>query len=451
MFDTGYVLAKVRARAEDGELLLIVDEGTLERVVVRSESAMTSTLIHVVIDPSHKVFNLYEIRRQMEEANERLGLDLIGFEAVRLADDGSESPLSLSNIETLGGLVEISPRGRYELRIHVLERFMSEGFGVGIEATGPDGLITEVRYRQADVFSRDDRVLVWSELGLRIDEIFSSSGRPIPSRAGLGLGYLSPSLGGPRIRILATELYLNRQRPDLDDSTYDLLQTEAAAGLWWAPFRYAEIALEGGLQYRTIIDEDGPDDVPSPTTTDIARMFVQLELSSRWFIPESGRLDHSLAAQLAFRQYVAPRPTSEISLFVEQGFPFAGYSEIRLEGTAMALFGSFGLLDERRLSDFFRGLYGDEIYTNSLAMVSSEIFLSLERERLRASWLVDGVVFQPSSFAFDDPRTRLGVVTGLGLHAMVLETFQASIYGVVGVVEDEPVDLGVNLSLARMF
>lgn len=448
----GYVYAEARCAAKDDQLVVVVDEGTIERVAFPGQSGLTAVAGAVAFRLEGRVFNRAEFARSVARLERALGTRVTGYELVRTSTQ-AEVPFQLSDVEELADFTGMTGGGRYVLRLHLENEFMSPGFGFGLGATGPDGLITELRYRWADVARRDDRVKIWSEVGLRVTEVIGGDPPPLVSRAGAGVARFSPELGVPGLRWFArlSTSYLNRLRRDLNDASYDLLEPQVGVGLAWRRGEFRQLKVAVGADYRALIAADLASTEAAPRTTGFARGYVDLEGDWSLFMPPSGRLDHSLLLGGYVRAYATDAPYVDTRLTIEKGFRLGRYNEIRFEARGVALAGGYGLVDEYRVSDLFRGLYGDELYTARAATLSTEAFLSLERERVRASAFVDGLAFRSSEIATGRDRVQPGFATGLGLHALFFETYQGSVYVLMGLVNGRSIDGGFNLSLARIF
>jgi hypothetical protein len=447
-----YPYAHVRCAVGDGALVVAVDEGTVERVAFPGQGGLTAVAASVVFDLEGRVFNRIEFHRSVERIERTLGVAVEGYELVKTSTTAAV-PFQLSDLKGLATATGLRESGRYLLLIHLDRDFMSPGLGFGLGATGPDGLITEVRYRWADVLREDDRLKVGTELGLRATELVSGGDVPLISRGGLSLEQWSPEVFGPRLRWFAEArgTYLNRQRRDLGGASYDLLEPRASVGLAWRRGEFRKLRVGVGADYRYLIDSDLETAGARTRTTGFIRAFIDVDGSWAFFQPKSLRLDHSLVVRGYARAYATDAPYADLRLTVEKGFRIGRYNELRLEARGVALVGGYGIIDEYRVSDLFRGLYGDRLYAPRAATASAEFFLSLERERIRASVFVDGLAFRPSEFATGASTVRPGVGTGIGLHALFFEAYQGSVYGLVGIAQGRSVDGGFNFSLARMF
>lgn len=451
--EAGYPYAVAWCRDDAERLVVVVDEGTIERVAFPGQSGLTAVAANVVFDLEHRVFQRASFAREVERLERTLDTRVTGWELIRTSS-AAPSSLQVSELVDLESVTGIEPGGRYVLVLHLRNEFLAPGFGFGLEATGPDGLITELRYRWKDVFGTDDRLQSSAEVGLRItDLIGDDEPPPLVSRAGLGVSWYSARLSGGPFRASGSVRgrYLNRQRRDLADSSYDLVEPEGALGLLWRAGEYRQATLRMGVDYRSLVASDLGSTDAEPRTTGFVRAFFELDASVALFQPKTQRLDHSLQLRGRARGYATERPYAALEATVEKGFPVGRYNDLRLEGRGVGLVGGFGIIDEVRVSDLFRGLYGDRLYTSRIGSLSSEFFLSLERNRLRASVFLDGLVYDPSQFANDGSGARPGIASGVGLHALFFETFQGSIYGLLGVADGQRLRGGFNLSLARVF
>lgn len=452
----GYVYAEVKVRlGARGQLSIVVDEGTIERIVFPGQSGLTSVIASATFELDDGVFELEAVRRELDELELRLGQRVMGYEMTETSTKGW-SPLQLRDVGVLAEAFDVPPVGRWVLSIQLATPFMSPGWGIGLSTTGPDGLVTELRYRLGELALDDDRFQLGAEVGTRVGELVGGGGAPFFSRAGVGVEWFSSALAFPPLRaVLGVDAtYLNRLRRDLEGSTYDLLETDGWVGAHWQAGELRNALLRLGVDYRALLDSTLGTPEAAPRTTGRLRGFVDLVGEVIVFTSPGRRLDQQLAFEGHLRGYFQPEAYADFRLTATKSFPFDRYGDLRFEVRTAALFGSFGILDEYRVSDLFRGMYGDRLYTSGALTASTEVFGSLERDLVRASLFVDGIVHRGSAFG-DEDESRLGihagVAGGVGLHGLVFSTFQASLYGVLGAIEREPVDAGINLSLMRLF
>lgn len=444
----GFPFAEVSARSEGGKILVLIDEGTVEQVIFPGAGGLQAIIAQTVFRLDDDVYNELAFAQACERLEEMVGTRVLGHEMRRVETDDQVAPFQVGDIEAVRELMRLRT-GRYVLSIELEQSFMSPGWGIGLGSNGPDGLVFELRHRWKDGLLEDDRIVVGGEVGLRVGELLGGGDKPALSRAGLRARWLSPELGPPlRAEAFLRPAYLNRQRLDLDGSTYDLFEPEGGLGLVWVGSQTLEAYLQLGLQER-ILYAPSRSDRARPTTTGKLRGFAELRLD--WLAGESLRRDHRLELELVARGFAVDQPYVDLLLRLAKSLPIGAYSDVRLSAKGQALAGGFGLLDEYRVSDSFHGLYGDSLYATRLAKAEAELFLSLEREFLRISGFVSGIALETTEFAVDEPEAQPGVAGGIGLHGLVFSTFQASLYGVVGIIGDRELATSVTFSLMRMF
>ncbi|MGF1511313.1 MAG: hypothetical protein ACFB9M_17620 [Myxococcota bacterium] len=453
--DVGFILAITDVFPRDEHLVLWVDEGSVERIVFPGQSPLSAATAQLLFELKNNVFNQVEFEEQIEELEATMGNDVVGYELVRRSP---KNPFfQLDDIGAIADTVDLR-EGRYILAVKLAQRFEPPGWALDLYATGPDGLVSGVLYRWANVFTPDDRLSVLGNVGIRFDQVFSTdSGIPVFSRGGGRFRWFSsPVLGSMRLVGAAGASYLNRQRLDLSTETFtasfDLLEPFGEVGVLFERAGRGRLSMTFGADFRELLEEDLPDDGPQPTTDGILRGFAELRGDLQLFPSRQRyRVDQRLQVSTRIRTIITARPYVELSLNAERAFPLWAYSELKIRLQSEILGGEFGLLDEIRISDVFRGLFGDTRFTSAVGVLTTELFISLQREYLRLSVFADGLVASDSRFVESERDVRVGGSFGVGIHALFLETIQGSIYGVFGGLQDESFDGTLNLSLSRLF
>src|SRR6266849_6168045 len=74
LHDSGYVLARVRARAEREQIVVDVDEGRLDKIIFLGGGAFETLRLRLDLNLRDGVFNQPELERQLKGLAARLGL-----------------------------------------------------------------------------------------------------------------------------------------------------------------------------------------------------------------------------------------------------------------------------------------------------------------------------------------------------------------------------------------
>lgn len=448
----GFVLAQVEVVLDDEAYALVIDEGSVERVVFQDESALSAARANFIFELEDSIFNEEDFQASVQELEKRLGRNVVGVQIGLRA--GGRGGFQLSDIsKEVPELVGLLDEGRYVIVMELEDAYMSPGWGLDVNATGPDGLIAGLQYAWKDAFMEDDRIQTSASVGIRVGELVSNDEDiPLISRGGVGVEWLSGEIGD-RVRWF-TDLdgtYLNRQRLDIGRLNYNLIEPQLTTGITWVQRERWALEMGAGVDFRALVaGAQLPEDGPRPTTDGVPRAVLRLKGSAR-FLPStySLRRDQFLELSLSIKGILSTQSYISAELEAARSFPIGRYSEVRTRLQGAALAGDSGLIDEYRVSDYFRGLYGDRLFSSRLVKSNVELFLSLEREYLRVSGFLEGIAASGSRFT--STGVRAGGATGLGIHTLFLQTIQGSIYGVVGVLNDESVDVGINLSLTRLF
>jgi hypothetical protein len=449
----GYDLAIVHAESRGDHIHVQIDEGQLDQVVFPGEGVLPAIRIRLLLVLPNNVFNRYLIADQIAEVARVLGYERGWYELVPVEqpDHGGYQ------IEDLGKLrgVELIPKPHaYSLHIHFQKREWSVGLGIDVALRSPDGLRTGLRYRDERLMFDDDRWSVRGSVTTRVQDILGDAkGQRALSGADLDVKYWSPELlEDLRPMLWLATRYVSRQRLDLNIRKYDLLTFQPAFVVAANPAREVIFSLGVGADLRTVlaVDVDGTP-VPRRDPLKKVRPFVtfQLELI---IDPDDPRVDRRHQAEFEARHYAGGDDPSLTDLFVEyQKVWLLGWDEMWLQAKAASLFGLAAYPDELRVSQFIRGISEDTLFTRRAASAAFQYRVSLIRDLFKIGIYLDGAVYQ-RALDPDEPRSIEAAGTvGLGVHALVIETFQMDLWLAGGFASDHGADLTFTAALRQAY
>lgn len=444
----GYELATVTASVSDsGELFMVVDEGRLERIVLPGQSALKAVAFQVMADVSTKVFNRPELEGELARLSSEYGLHVERYEIV------ATEAVPAATFPSLASLTEdwVPPPAKHQLEIYLVEEDLPTGVALELGFRSPDGLVAGVGYRSHGLIGDDTRFEVLPIVGLRVQDFVSDGeGRRKVSRAELALRWYSPAFVDRSLRIIAEPRagWINRQRLDLQMTSYDQLLVDPSLIVAWTPRRDLEFELGAGASMQRLLQinsETEPLEALYPTER--VRPFVRATADL-----ELGRRDAFLQElEVDTRLYLTPRRNT-FSLDVEYELStLLGWDLARTEVAGTTVLGDVPFTHERSIGRFLRGVFGNSSYTALAAGLSLEYQISVARDLYRLAIFHDGVVFEAVDRMTGARSPAVANSFGLGVCGLLLDTFDAGIYYAVGLSSEESLDHGVTLSVKQVF
>ena len=441
----GYELATVTASVSDsGELFMVVDEGRLERIVLPGQSALKAVAFQVMADVSTKVFNRPELEGELARLSSEYGLHVERYEIVAT----EAAPAA-----TFPSLTEdwVPPPAKHQLEIYLVEEDLPTGVALELGFRSPDGLVAGVGYRSQGLIGDDTRFEMLPIVGLRVQDFVSDGeGRRKVSRAELALRWYSPAFVDRSLRVIAEPRagWINRQRLDLQMTSYDQLLVDPSLIVAWTPRRDLEFELGAGASMQRLLQinsETEPLEALYPTER--VRPFVRATADL-----ELGRRDAFLQElEVDTRLYLTPRRNT-FSLDVEYELStLLGWDLARTEVAGTTVLGDVPFTHERSIGRFLRGVFGNSSYTALAAGLSLEYQISVARDLYRLAIFHDGVVFEAVDRMTGARSPAVANSFGLGVCGLLLDTFDAGIYYAVGLSSEESLDHGVTLSVKQVF
>lgn len=457
---SGYTLARVAARPRGDVVDVVVDEGRLRRVVFPGQDAMHAIGMTLALDLQDNVFNEPDFEAKLPEIERQFGVTITGYELVPTEEESGRDfgiP-GLPGFKTLSEWLNVPTRGGWELFVFSSRDELPAGWGLNADFVGPDGLTTSLFHRWRSVLLRDDRLEVSPEIGLRVQDILTDGeGRRFWSRVGGGVRWVSPPLGGGRVRpfVWPRALVISRQRRDLNIELYDFFQFEPVVGGRIPVGDWLELRLGAGGQYRNLLlvrQEPDAAEIPKETPADEWRALFSVGAEIR-FGREPLRLDRGHHIDLEGRAYtlVGRQALYYFSAGYEKVWPVFEYDDFELRFGGETVAGDVTFTDEVRVADHVRGLFGDEFYTDHITSASLEYRYALVENVLKVAAFHDGALFRGVDRETGRQFPRVANAFGLGLTAVVFEVFEASVYGAFGFMSEGPSDLGLVFSLRQLF
>ncbi len=456
----GYTLGNVAVTVEGEDLLADVDEGQLERVVLRGRLTWRALRLWLGLSIPSGVFNQGEMERQLQRLRAELQLQHVWYKLVPTRGEQHRGP-QVDELAVLQSLGVAEARHPYELHVFVEEPAWRSGPGVEVRSSALYGQEVLGVYQGTGLVLDEDR---WSARlggGLRLQQRLSDGAlRPAPSHLLAELRWLAPPLvGSVRPFVLLQVDGTSRQRSDLRLERYRHLTHEASLNLQAEPMHRLLLSAGGGVRYSNLVSVDAVDGEPAlpgpPLLVGTPRWhtFVQAR-AERIFGGDGGRLDRQHALSLEARQHLGlsdeSAPYLETRAEYRRAWGF-GWHDLLLRARGTWLSGEVPFPEEEPLSRHLRGVAGGQHLLRG-ASLSAEFQVSLLRDVYRVSAFHDFAAFGQLMRSDGSERLTWGNSFGLGLHALYEGTLQLNLYGGLGKRPGQrALSTGFALELQKVF
>ena len=258
--EAGYDLAKVRAQVSGARILVQIDEGALDKVIVSGGGWITALRFRAALNLPLDIFNRRLFESQLPHLAKQFGFRSYRYELwpVHLLDADNAS--ALDNIEELRAMPLLHAARGYELRIFGQTEQWSSGFSPEVVLNGPIGIGVGGRYRWKDIIDDGDRWQVHFRFGGALRGNLNPNGGTdlVNSDDYLSVRWLSRPWGGSssglRMTIAPHVDFWELQRPDLMLESYRIGTLEVGAGAGAQLSREFSLYFTLGVQRRWIFD-----------------------------------------------------------------------------------------------------------------------------------------------------------------------------------------------------
>jgi hypothetical protein len=454
----GYDLATVRATLAGEKIVIDIDEGRLDKIIVIGDGLLATIRFRMELSLPGGVFNRAALERQLRALGERYQLMHYRYELVpaEVQDQHGPEP-ALDEYEPLFGLPGVRTGVRYQLRIFISSSPWSRGFALELSFGSPEGLGGGGTYRGQGSLLDDDRWELRGHVaaGTRSD-LEGPGSSPVFTRAILEARWYSPPVFNPLLRpaFKIGADWLSLQRGDLGLQSFDQATFSASFGASvLEPGGSAAIGV--GIERRFLFALDktaAADPVIDQTPKAQTRPYGEL-VTEVTFNPEELRNDRKHRIHLEARAYTGS-PSSEPALWLrgswQRRFPI-GWHELWWEGHGTLLAGQVLFPDEESLGIHLRGAFGGDVAQKVLS-TGLEFRYSLLRDIFKAGIFYNqalyGAVVDHGLGTWARASAGAG---GLAVHLLIADEFQLDIYGALGWKTDGDVAFSPSLELRQVF
>lgn len=454
----GYALGTVDGLLEGDRVVLLVDEGLLEKVVFEGRLTFQMIRLKLALDLPRDVFNQPSLERQLLALSAQLGIAPPKYELVPSAVVRHVGPQveSLGPLGTFKGLPLLHPRHPYELRLRFEEREWGTGPGLDVRVTYFDGLELGANYQGSSLLLKDDlwRVGLMGGAGIRQD-LLSRAYYVFPSRLYAEAQWYTPSFASLRGFLWLRGEGLARQRFDLGLENYLTTNSELSANLQARPTTPLRLFIGFGFQHLYLFAEKGAAWGPPPSSQRQRRWrgFAQLGLEvvpttgeGRWDRRHALSLDARLWANL---EHVGELTYTEVRLHWQRVVAL-GWHDLWFKAKGTLLAGDVLYPFEEPLGEHLRGVFGD-VFVRAAASGSVEFRFSLTRDLFKLGVFVDAAGWGELDAQRRAQTPRLGVTFGPAFHVLIEGMFQLDVGASFGVLSTGRFATGLHATLVKVY
>jgi hypothetical protein len=454
----GYELAKVKTRTKGDHIMVDIDEGRVDKVIVLGQGAYKTLRVKLELAVPHNVFNRRELEQQLRELSAKYDFRDYTISLVPVEKEQHVGPqIDLGKIQD----EEVVPPERpLELHITLKSQDFENGASPDIAFNSLEGVGVGVRYRARGIFAEEDRTDARARVAMTLRErIDGTHTRPVLSRAYAELRQYTPPLISRGFRSffwLQSDL-LNRQRGDLGIEGFFYWSLAGTVNFQYQFTEGVAASLGAGVEHRRLfaIDRSAPSTFVDETPRMQTRPFTVAAIDLV-FNPGEVRRDRKNYIALEARSFArgeAERPHSLRLYYYFQTVKLIGWHEVWLKSRGTSLHGDSLFPDEQSIGGgYLRGPFSRTYYVRRLVSASVDFRVSLIRDRFKVSVFHDLVGFGMIDRVENQTRGfDLANAFGLGFHALMIDAFQLDAYYGVGFAPVRNFDHGFQLSIQQAF
>jgi hypothetical protein len=452
----GYDLAVVRAQVQGEQILVDIDEGRLDKIIVLGQGIMETFRLKLELSMPGGVFNRPLLERQLRALAQRYQLRHYSYELVPAPAPESAGPQG-EKLEPPPDLPGFRPGQHYELRIVVASSPWSRGFAPDLSIQSPEGLGVGGHYREQDFFVHDDRWEVRARLAGAIRQhLDSTSSRPVLTRAFADGRWFSPPVITESLRPALTVRadFLSLQRADLRLDRFD--QATFAASFDASVFRPTVlVALGVGIERRFLVGlvkATGANPLVDETPRAQTRPYAEA-LANLVFNPGELRTDRKHTLDVEARLY-SGSPSSDEALWLRATYQRhvpIGWHELWWQARGTLLTGQVLFPDEESLGGHLHGAFGLTDFARKLASIGVEFRYSLLRDVFKVGLFYDQALFGALNRMTGSEWMNWAGAGGPALHLLLADQFQIDAYLAVAWNSVGTTDLASTLVLRQVF
>lgn len=459
----GYELARVETAVEKDRILVDIDEGRVEKVILRGQGSVRTVQVLLGLSLPFNVFNRPYLERQLAELRQQSGVEVERFELVptsevtHLGPQVEELPNIIDDLGKFVGHPLIPQRADYELHIVFRRREWAAGLGLVAGLSGADGLRLGLEYREEDLWFKGDRWSAGGQFGTKIrSRIADEHAYLALTRAAGELQWFTPALGlGLRPTLLVRFDLTSRQRPDVGLESYYATRAQLVLALSYDVFRGASIAFGFGAEQLDIfalrpVDGSGVPTGVSPSSTLRPYLSATAQLI---FDADEIRRDRRHELEVTSRHYTGrgERGYGLTSYRYQKLFEI-GWHDVLLTSRGTHLWGTPPFIEEQPVGgQLVRGVFDTRFYARRALGAGLEGRFSLTRDIYKVGGFADIAVFGEMERASGTEKPRVIGCLGPSFHVLIADAFQLDLYYSIGLAGRGEAERGFSAALRQAF
>ena len=459
LHQSGYPLGTVRAQVAGDQIAVQIDEGRLDKIIFVGGGSFETLRLRLDLHLHDDVYNQPELERQLKALSARLGLSEFAYEVVPI-ENGAKENVQLDDIDPLEelSLGLVRPGRPYELHVLVHPGSFQAGLSPEIEINSLEGGGLGAVYHSGRLLFGEDRLQLGGRLAGALRQKLDNTGSRFTFTRAVGEAtYEAPPIAGvvrPSLRGRAARS--NRQRSDLQLESFQFATIEGAAQMLFVPLAQLRAWVGAGLERRLLfaLEPVAGGTVP-PMITNLAHTRAFSEVGAEVvFDPEVLRRDRHHQLSAGARIYSAPHPGTDGALHLSaqwQKLFSSGWNELWISALGFSRTGFVAFPEEQSIGgDALRGPFGGE-YTRRLLAFQAEFRYSLLRDVLKLGVFHNLVGYGSINRLTQAESPALANSFGLGVHALLIDSFALDAYFGVGYATGAKFDRGAALSIRQAF
>ncbi|MFL5345767.1 MAG: hypothetical protein ACJ8AT_13325 [Hyalangium sp.] len=459
----GYELARVETAAEDGRIIVDIDEGRVEKIVLRGQSSLRTVQVLIRLSLPQNVFNRPYLERQLANLRAESGVEVEHYELVHTTEVKHIGP----QVEDLGPIVNelgqfvghplIPPQADYELHIVFKQREWSTGLGLVAVLSGVDGLRLGLQYRGANLWRANDRWSASAQVGSKIrSRIADGQAYPALTRALAEVQWYTPPLAlGLRPLLLARGDLSSRQRPDINLESYIATRVQLTVGLSYDISRSATVAIGVGGEELDVFALQPVNGLSLPAGVGMSSTLKPYLSGGALFVFDADDIRRDRHHELEFTGRHYPGSSTRgygLTTFRYQHVSEIGWHDLWVTSNGAWLWGNAPFIEEQPVGgQYVRGVFGDRFYARHVASGGLEARFSLTRDVYKVGGFADVAVFGQLDRDGGHEHPAVVASTGPSFHVLIADAFQLDLYYAIGLTGDGKVDRGFTASLKQAF
>ncbi|SEK65373.1 hypothetical protein SAMN05444354_1025 [Stigmatella aurantiaca] len=465
LLQAGYELARVDAVVQGERILVDIDEGQVEKVILRGQGSLRTVQLIIGLGLPNNVFNRPYLKRQFTQLRERNGVEVERYELVR-RDDVSHVGPQVNTLEPIP-LIDtrswstnhplLPPRDDYQLHILVHRREWVTGLGVMAGLNGVDGLLLGLEYKGADLLLNTDRWRAWTQLGGKIrSDVVDMHDYLALTRVSTEVQWLAPRLHlGIRPALALRGELTSRQRPDVGLESYFATRAQLALGLLYDRIPGMLFALGLGAEKLDVFSLRRVEGTGAREGIESSSTFQPYLGGTAQMIFDTDEIRRDRRHEIAILGQYSPDSTGrsygQLS-YRYQKVCEIGWHDVWVTSKGAYLWGKMPFSEEQPVGGpHVRGVFDDRFFTRSVLSTGLEGRFSLVRDLYKVGLFTDMALFGERNRADGTSKPRLVGAVGPSVHLLLADTFQFDLYYSVGLARGGEIESGFSATLKQAF